>query len=77
MIPHFRCTEEAVAFGKRATVEEVRVMKNIRDMDRRVMERLKISGKDIKIFDLRMKFAVNAQFMQEAIKAAKGSNGRR
>jgi hypothetical protein len=77
-IPKFKSSQEAIEFGRNATVAEVDVIKNIRGMCLRMIERLDIDIKnDIKVLDLKMDFATQAQFMREAIEAARGSNGRR
>lgn len=72
-VPKFSCTKEAIDFGKRATVEDVKVMKNIRAMCIRMVDRLDLDdNKFFKTIDLRMEFATQAQFMRESIEAAQG-----
>lgn len=72
-IPKFRSTEEAVLFGRSATVEEVRVIKNIRGVCLRMIERLNLDEEmGINTLDLQMEFATQAQFMREAIMGARG-----
>lgn len=72
-IPEFTSSEQAIEFGRNATVAEVQVIKNIRGMCLRMVERLKLDkDRGIKVLDLQMKFATQAQFMREAIEAAQG-----
>lgn len=72
-IPKFKSTEEAIEFGRNATVAEIDVVKNIRGMCLRMVDRLKLDEEmGLKVLDLQMEFATQAQFMREAIMAARG-----
>lgn len=72
-IPKFTSTQQAIEFGRNATVAEVQVIKNMRGMCLRMVERLNLdTDRGMKVLDLQMEFATQAQFMREAIEAAQG-----
>jgi hypothetical protein len=73
MIPNFKCTEEAVAFGRRATVEQVEALKDLQEMySKKVNEIKSETERDLKTLDMQMIFATRAQFCREAIEGAQG-----
>ena len=67
-IPEFGNTEEAIAFGKQATEEQIHALRIKREEISRKINDLKTAGK----FNEATKLAGQAGFMREAIQASKG-----